>query len=362
MSYAQILAILQTDAVGGMTAAKFGALQTLAESLNAPGGPAASAYVQQITDDVVDGNSANAFWNGGASTASTLGDLTATSSQTAVDELIGKWFLGTDLPSTDLSAVGQENLDPSYQASTLPLYGSSGAPSYADVNQGYVGDCYFVSALAETALKNPSKIESMITSNGNGTFAVAFDINGQPDYVTVNNELPVMPSDVWANGSDLEFANGSVSWAALIEKAFVELNEQANVPHGAELNAAGNAYEDITAGGGEALSEITGLAVQGYQPTSSPTALASLASTLGSDFNAGGELLVGTAGATIGNLIGGHMFEVLGINASTQTLTLQNPWNTAASDPGVAMNFSESLSQLASAGAYIYATNGSTLA
>ena len=78
--------------------------------------------MQQITDDVVLGNSANAYWNGGSSTATALGNLTASSTQTQLQDLIGKWFLGTDLPSTNLSAVGQANYAVTYEAVNEPLF------------------------------------------------------------------------------------------------------------------------------------------------------------------------------------------------------------------------------------------------
>ena len=84
--------------------------------------------MKQIADDVIDGNSANATWNGGASTATKLGNLTAASTQAQADDLIGEWFLGANLPSLSLSAVGEENLHPTYQSSILPLYGPTGAP------------------------------------------------------------------------------------------------------------------------------------------------------------------------------------------------------------------------------------------
>ena len=47
LSYASVLKILQDAAVGGMTQAKFSALQTLAGELNVSGGISTSAYVQQ---------------------------------------------------------------------------------------------------------------------------------------------------------------------------------------------------------------------------------------------------------------------------------------------------------------------------
>ena len=78
LSYDAMLTVLQDAAAGGMTASKFSTLQTLASLLNAPNGIAVSSYVQQIADDVINGNSANATWNGGSSIAVALGNLSAT--------------------------------------------------------------------------------------------------------------------------------------------------------------------------------------------------------------------------------------------------------------------------------------------
>ena len=173
LSYSADLSILEDAAAGGMTASKFSTLQTFASELNTTGGISVSPYVQQTTDDVIFGNSANATWNGGAAIATRLGNLTAASTQTQADELIGEWFLGTNLPSVNLAQLGQENLGPTYQNSTLPLYGPSGAPTIQDVNQGYLGDCYFVSSLGEVALQDPSAIENMISSTETGPTASA---------------------------------------------------------------------------------------------------------------------------------------------------------------------------------------------
>lgn len=361
LSYNAMLTILQDAASGGMTQSKFSTLKTLASLLNAPNGISVSSYVQQMADDVINGNSANAKWNGGSSTASALGNLSASSSQTQVSELIGKWFLGTDLPSLSVSAIGESNLKPTYVASSLPLYGSSGAPNYLDVNQGYLGDCYFMSSLGETALKDPSAIESMISSDGNGVYSVRFYVDGQADYVTVNNELPVMSGGTsWANGSKLEFANGSDSWAALIEKAYVELNAQtAAAQEGG--HTTGNAYEDVNGGTATALTEITDQTFNTFNLNSGSSAktLSTIMSTLGSDWSAGDELLLSTPGNSTGNLVSDHMFEVTGVNAAAGTITLQNPWNTAYSG-SIAMSFTDSISQLAKAGCTLYATTGQT--
>jgi len=363
LTYNGMLTILQDAASGGMTTTKFSALNTLASLLNQTGGLSTSAYVQQIANDVILGNSANAKWNGGSSTATNLGNLSATSTQTQVNELIGKWFLGTDLPSLDVSGIGEQNLSPTYQTSTLPLFASSG-PSYLDVNQGYLGDCYFVAALGETALKDPSLIENMITANGNGTYSVCFYVNGQPDYVTVNGQLPMMSGGYsWANGATQEFANSTVdAWVALVEKAFVQLNEQtAAASYGG--HTTGNAYEDINGGTAITLSELTDQTFNTYNlsPSESTSSLSSLMSTLNSDWAAGDEIILSTPNTDNGNLVGDHMYIVTGINAAAGTISIQNPWNSAYSGP-LQMSFTDSIAQLAADNVSIYATTGSKVA
>ena len=364
LSYSSVLTILQDASVGGMTSNEFSTLQTLASLLNKTGGISASAYVQSIADSVIDGNGANAKWNGGSSTAVALGNLGATSSATQVGELIGEWFLGTDLPSANVSSIGETNLNSTYKMSTSPLYGAGGAPTYLDVNQGYDGDCYFLSSIAEVALKDPTGIESMITNNGNGTYGVRFIVNGQADYVTVNDALPNMPAGyTYANGSTLEFANGSILWPELLEKAYAELNAQPNAPHGEDLNAASDSYAGISAGGAYALTEITGQSVTGFNlaPSTSASTLASDNTKLAAAFSGGQELLVATSNKAAGNLVADHMIEVTGYNAASDMLTLHNPWGSGYSGP-LAMTFNESLSALAADNCSVYMTAGKALA
>jgi Calpain family cysteine protease len=364
LSYSADLSILEDAAVGGMTASKFSTLQTFASELNTTGGISVSPYVQQITDDVIFGNSANATWNGGAATATALGNLTAASTQTQADDLIGGWFLGTNLPSLNLAPVGQENLNPTYKTSTLPLYGASGSPTYQDVNQGYLGDCYFLSSLGEVALKDPSAIENMISANGNGTYSVRFFVNGQPDYVTVNSQLPVMGGYEWANGSQLEFANGKTDdWVALVEKAYAQLNAQTNAPHGMELNSASDSYAGITAGNGSALTLVTDQPETGTSlyTNESTSALGSILANLASSFSAGEEVLMSTPWNSSGNLVADHMYMVTGVNAATGALTIHNPWNTAYSG-SLSMSFTETIQQLAANNCTLWVTSGHPVA
>ena len=354
LNYQGMLQVLDAAAVGGMTASKFGTLETLVSLMNEADGISTSAYVENVSHSLIDGNPANAHWTGGASTPIALGDLSATSTQTQVDDLIGKWFLGTDLPSIDLKGSGEAT----YQAYNAPLFGLGRPPGYLDVNQGHLGDCWFVATLAEVALQNPSAIESMITNNGNGTYGVRFFLDGTPEFVTVNDELPTASHPLWANGSSLEFANGAdgePSWAELVEKAFVQLSVEPNAVHG-ELGLAVNAYEAIAGGfPQDALQEITDQS----SVTIHARHLVADAATIGSAFKSGEEVELSTgtlAKGYHGDLVEDHVFEVIGYSASTESFTLHNPWGSASSEP---MTFTLSVQALAALRTSMHVAEGS---
>ena len=353
LSYHGMLQVLDAAAVGGMTAGKFHTLETLASLVNAPDGISTSVYVQHVSHSLIDGDPANAEWTGGELTPVALGNLSATSTQAQVDDLIGKWFLGTDLPSM----AGTGSIEATYEVHKGPLFAAHEAPSYLDVNQGSLGDCWFVATLAEVALQDPSAIELMITNNHNGTYGVRFFVDGAADYVTVNNELPTA-SEPWANGSYLAFANGAKGdplWAELVEKAFAELNAEPNAVHG-DSGLASNAYEGIAGGFPEnALAEITGQ--DSFTFTSNH--LVADAATIGAAFDSGEEVELGTdivPKEYRGDLVNSHVFEVVGYNASTDEFTIHNPWGSASASP---MTFTMSAHELAAAGCSMTVAEGS---
>jgi hypothetical protein len=353
LSYHGMLQVLDAAAIGGMTAGKFHTLETLASLINAPDGISTSVYVQHVSHSLIDGDPANAEWTGGESTPVALGNLSATSTQAQVDDLIGKWFLGTDLPSM----AGTGSFEATYEVHKGPLFAAHEAPSYLDVNQGGLGDCWFVATLAEVALQDPSAIEKMITNNDNGTYGVRFFVDGKADYVTVNNELPTGSEPLWANGSDLAFANGAKGdplWAELVEKAFAELNAEPNAVHGAS-GTASNAYEGIAGGFADnALAEITGQ--DSFTFTSNH--LVADAATIGAAFDSGEEVELGTdivPKEYRGDLVNSHVFEVIGYDAGTDEFTIHNPWGSASASP---MTFTMSAHELAAAGCSMTVAQG----
>ncbi|MCK5945269.1 MAG: hypothetical protein KAI24_24990, partial [Planctomycetes bacterium] len=107
--------------------------------------------------------------------------------------------------------------------SAQPLFGPGG-PSEDDVLQGAVGDCYFMAVLSAIAHQQPEEIRKMVTSLGDGSYAVRFFRNGQPCYVRVDGDL-------WTTlGGAVQYAKPGPSgaiWVPIVEKAFAFFREGA---------------------------------------------------------------------------------------------------------------------------------------
>ena len=318
-----------------LSTSQFNDLKTIVSDLNV--GETASSYELYTLNALVNGNAANASWTGGNASTSSLGNLATGSSASQLTNLDGKWLLGTDLPSSTATVDGS-TIQISYSTSTAALFGSSG-PSMNDINQGQLGDCYYLSSLAEVASQDAAIIKNMITVNGNGSYGVAFHVNGNVEYVTVNSVLQT--------GCN----SGSNMWATLLEKAYAEL-QAINVTTGNSYS--GNSFTAIGNGGMPeyALECITGaskitdfcssgsswicqtynssLSVTGSQGGVSTT---SVLTTLKADITAGDDLVLSSStwsydSAGRVELVADHAMSIYGIDASNGNLEIRNPWGT----------------------------------
>ena len=323
-----------------LTAAEFSDLETIAANLN--NGMQASPYLTSIMRSLVDGNAANATWTGGGASSTHLGNLAVGSSATQLSELNSKWFLGTDLPSSTVAMTGYPTFSVSYSADTAQLFGANG-PSMNDVNQGYLGDCYFLSSVAEVAEQDSGIISSMFTSNGNGTYGVRFYVDGKAKFVTVNDSL--------ADGGGI-FNKASDIWASLAEKAYAQLQAGGAVTGNA---ISGNSWSAIGSGGNPtyALEEITGASAMTdfyasgtswttvvYNSSLAETSFASGSSTasvltiLETDLSEGDDLVLSsctnaTDSSGYETLVADHAMSIYGYSSSNGLLDIRNPWGTA---------------------------------
>jgi Calpain family cysteine protease len=338
LSYQGMLNILNDVAANGVTTNEMADLKTIVSYFNKSNGIQVSSYVAYITNALVNGDPANTYWTGGNLSAVPLGNLAAGSSANQMNELIGKWFLGTDLPAPifDNGDTG------TYVNDTAPLFGSSGLPLIGDVNQHDLGDCYLLASLAEVAQQEPSAIQAMITDNGNSTYGIRFYVGGAAMYVTVNKALPE------SNGRLLGNMASNI-WASLIEKAYVELNAEPGATNQlaqrvADTHPQGNEYLLIDGGWGDPITQITGRPVKYYDSTTySASAWASLKSIFVSAIQSGLEVDFATLRGGWPESVplaydsqgrptfwNSHMYSSIGYDAATGDFILRNPWGSNA--------------------------------
>lgn len=290
-------------------------------------------HVRILANKVVNSDPANASYQ-----SSVMGDLYSGSSLRQFNQLVGKWFLGTDRPD-----IGAVNADYRYAAGSLFQNGVE----FTDIRQGAAGDCYLLASLASVALQNPQAIEEMFIDNRDGTFTVRFFVDrvGTPsvelddvdvvDYVTVDRYLPAYGpghARFAGVGGLVQYASGEL-WVALVEKAYAQIAESGRLGRTAEntylgLNggASANAREHITGqdvryfvtfDNGEASLGLPGGA---STPIETHTALVNA-------FENGGMITLNSGyGGTHPDVIWGHVYTVVGYDSTTQEFEIFNPW------------------------------------
>jgi hypothetical protein len=253
--------------------------------------------VQNLTKKVVNSDLANQTYLGNA-----LGNLSANSSATHMENLINKWFLGLDRPSTPYT----------YQYASGSLF--QNGVSYQDIAQGGVGDCYYLASLGATAFRSPSTIQNMFVDNGDNTYTVRFYKNGVADYVTVDRYLPTTAS----GGLPYAKTPNSELWVALAEKAYAQVNQSGWIQQDGT-----NSYFGIDLGASYyAIPHVTGRnTFQIYNPNGIVDTNA-----IKNAFNAGQMITVGSKDSGVAsNVVANHEYVLVGYNSSTQQFKLYNP-------------------------------------
>lgn len=269
-----------------------------------------SADVSFYVNKIVKGDRANQWYKG-----TTLGNLVAGSTGTHLNALVDKWMRGGDLPALpDVRVDGY-----AYVSGSLFVDGIT----YNDVDQGAIGDCYFLAALGEVAFRRATIISNMFIDNGDGTFGVRFVRDGVSQFVTVNRYLPVYKSGaVFAGWGGGKFDNaGNELWVALAEKAYVQLNESGWIGQDGT-----NRYEGISLGfSANAYHQIAGTATIESSLSKSGIITA---------FNAGKAISISTkeSGTAVG-VVSNHEYMLIGYDSLTDRFHLFNPWGYGESAP-----------------------------
>jgi len=192
------------------------------------------------------------------------------------------------------------------------LFGTG--PVIGDVNQGEVGDCYFLSSLAAFAQQDPQLLVQSAVDMGDGTYTVQFISNNTPTFVRVSNAFASGPFDGLAYahpGTD-----GSI-WAAVFEKAF------------AYFRTGANTYASINSGWmGEAYSDL-GVNSNAFFPSIDTSS--SLYSMISTDLADGEEVTLATS-SDAPNLVSDHAYTVVSTYTDSSGVTryiVRNPWGVS---------------------------------
>jgi hypothetical protein len=97
-----------------------------------------------------------------------------------------------------------------------PLFAADG-PTEHDVDQGLVGDCYFLAPLSAVARVAPGRLTDRIVDLGDGTYAVDFQAGDRHAFVRVDADLPLRGDGSLAYA---DLGRERSLWAPVIEKAW----------------------------------------------------------------------------------------------------------------------------------------------
>ena len=308
-------------------------------------------YVAVLAGDVVNGNPANAYYQG-----QPLGNL--------AEQGVASGTLTTSVPTHNCGprrggSGGQMVLwnrpsghrrrrharGATYWVAAGSLFGNAPTPSSGDMAQGNLGDCYFISALGAIADSSPSAIANMIIDNGveNGmhTWTVRFYYEGPAgyvaDYVTVNALLAAYPA------GNLAYAD-SVSggwWIPFVEKAYAQWNET-----GHEGRDGQNAYASLAGGCMPAVdAQVLGSTATTYCPAADPTAEQALIAAIQNGAAVTAAIFTnGDPQFDQLDLVTGHAYMIAGYDsdpasATFGTFRLKNPWGFY--DPAAPLTWDE---------------------
>jgi len=214
-------------------------------------------------------------------------------------------------------ALGAAMANPTDSGTTFKPTGHSlfgAAPIADDINQGSVGDCYYLSSLAAFAQVKPSVVQEAAVDMGDGTYVVRyFSIYSVPTYVRVSNDLP----SGYFNGYAYAHpgADGDI-WAPIMEKAYAYYRTGANTYASLNSGWMGSVYTN--------LGVVNNTIFLGNYSTES-TFYNMVSSALAN----GQAVTLGTT--TAPNLVSNHAYTLIRVYTdSTGThYVVRNPWGSS---------------------------------
>lgn len=199
----------------------------------------------------------------------------------------------------------------SFSGPNYPLFSANG-PSRDDIEQGDIGDCYYLSVLSSVAHADPNLIRQSVVELGDGTYVVDFHHNGANVFVRVNADLPVASYGLVFAGLGAQ----NSMWVAIMEKAYTFFRTGAG------------SYASIDSGWMDQAYSALG---SSSQSTYSASSAQNLLTMIGSQLSAGKSVTMAFATAANGaDVITDHAYTVVSVgddaSGNPNSLTVRNPW------------------------------------
>ncbi|MFH2202221.1 MAG: C2 family cysteine protease [Elusimicrobiota bacterium] len=201
-----------------------------------------------------------------------------------------------------------------------------------DVNQGYLGDCYYLAAMAAVARQKPETIDNMMQDNGDGTYSVTYQEKRPwwkpwapkytPKTVTVDNEFPAYNYGGPAFAQYGDQANGKPElWTMIGEKAYAQFAGKGPYLR-IEGGFSNTAMSQITGKKSESYSasKVTMDQLAAWEEKGQAMTIHTKSDALWGLFIRGDELYKNDT------LVPGHAYYIKEVDKEKGTVTLGNPW------------------------------------
>ena len=268
------------------------------------------------SDTVTGSAGTDTFWMD-ASATEVLTDLSAVEKAAKHEHRVGGFLGGVSTalngqtfaePTTTNASMVYKNF------SNQPLFSDKG-PSEDDINQGYIGDCWYLSSLSSVAKVNPDKINQSVVDLGDGTYAVQFTRNGQNVFARVDGNLATWGGSSVAYAKVTNSQGNSALWVAIMEKAMTQ------------FMGTTASYKNIDGGWMSVAYDSMGLSEKNLWSSS----VTDLVTQLDAALTANKAVTLGIGSVPAGApLIGGHAYTVDHLNKDATgkvvSITLRNPW------------------------------------
>lgn len=226
------------------------------------------------------------------------------------------------MPSTATPAEGGYY----YTFSDDPIFHPDGSINLqTDVNQGQLGDCWFLAGLIAYGTQHPEVIQNNIKDNKDGTVTVTFYVNGKAVPETVSKTTVTSDGGYGFASS----GNSGVNWAPMYEKAYAQLKGNYGQMWGNDPAVA------LAAIGGAKTDQAF------VDDLPFPKSMDSNFNNIADDFKAKKPIVLSSNPATddqhfidsANKIAGSHAYAVVGVDEKAKTITVQNPWGAGASAP-----------------------------